>query len=80
METAATGQKIEGWQERLANDGQGISLRELRDYLIGRQTELRRLLDAGSEPEEYALRQKLLSAVEAADMAAVTFWEKFNKV
>ena len=79
METATTAKQVEGWQERLSNDRQGTVLRELRDYLIGRQTELRRLLDAGSEPEEYALHQKLLAAVEAADMAALAFWEKYNK-
>ena len=79
METATPLGQIGGWQERLAADKQGAALRELRDYLAGKQAELRRLLDAGSSPEEYELRQKLLAAVEAADSAALTFWEKHNK-
>jgi len=75
----ATPEHIEGWQERLTTDKQGNALRELRDYLAGKQAELRRLLDAGSSPEEYELHQKLLAAVEAADSAALAFWEKCNK-
>ena len=79
METNAAPEQIESWQERLSNDKQGAALRELRDYLAGRQAELRRLLDAGSEPEKYALHEKLLAAVVAADGAALAFWEKYNK-
>jgi transposase-like protein len=79
METAATPEHVEGWQERLAADKQGSALRELRDYLAAKQAELRRLLDAGSSPEEYELRQKLLAAMEAADSAALAFWENYNK-
>ena len=78
MENATTAKQFEGWQERLASDKQGIALRELRDYLAGRQAELRRLLDIEAGPEEYVLRQKLLAAVEAADSAALVFWEKHN--
>ena len=78
MENATTAKQFEGWQERLASDKQGIVLRELRDYLAGRQAELRRLLDVEAGPEEYVLRQKLLAAVEAADSAALAFWEKHN--
>ena len=80
METFTTQEQMDGWQERLSSDKQGVALRELRDYLAGRQAELRRLLDAGSRPEEYSLNQKLLAAVEAADSAAQVFWEKHNKV
>ena len=79
MKTAATPEYVEGWQERLTTDKQGSALRELRDYLAGRQAELRRLLDAEANQKEYALRQKLLAAVEAADSAALVFWEKYNK-
>ncbi|MDR2892004.1 MAG: hypothetical protein LBV80_02810 [Deltaproteobacteria bacterium] len=68
-----------GWQERLAEDKQGFALRELRDYLSVKQAELRRQLDIGSSPADYAVYQKLLAAIEAADSAAVTFWEKDNK-
>ena len=70
---------LEGWQERLTSDAQGHALRELGDYLAGKQAELRRLLDAGSSPEEYETRQKLLAAVEAAQAAALAFWEKHHK-
>jgi hypothetical protein len=79
METVTTLKEPEGWQERLAADKQGGVLRELRDYLAGKQAELRRLLDVGGSPEDYAVHQKLLAAVEAADSAAVAFWEKCNK-
>jgi hypothetical protein len=79
METTTALEQLEGWQERLAADKQGSALRELRDCLTGKQAGLRRLLDAGGTPEEYELRQKLLAAVEAADNAAVAFWEKHNK-
>jgi hypothetical protein len=79
METAAASKHLEGWQERLAADKQGSALRELRDYLAGKHGELRRLLDAGASPEEYELYKKLLAAVEAADSAALAFWEKHNK-
>jgi len=58
METATTMNQIEGWQERLAEDEQGVALRELRDYLAVKQAELRRLLDAEARQEEYALNQK----------------------
>ena len=80
METETTLKELESWQERLAMDKQGASLRELRDYLAGKQAELRRLFDAGVGPEEYGQYQKLLAAVEAADVAALAFWEKHNKV
>jgi hypothetical protein len=70
---------IDSWQERLCSDKKGVALRELRDYLAGKQAELRSLLDAGSEPEKYASHQKLLAAVEAADSAALAYWEKHNK-
>jgi hypothetical protein len=79
METVTTQQAPEGWRERLAADTQGGALRELRDYLAGKQAELRRLLDVGSSPEDYGLHQKLLAAVEAADGAALAFWERYNK-
>ena len=80
METATTMNQIEGWQERLAEDEQGVTLRELRDYLAVKQAELRRLLDAEASQEEYELNQKFLAAVEAADIAALAFWEKHNKI
>jgi len=79
MENATTSEQRDGWQERLATDKQGNALRELRDYLAGKQRGLRRLLDAGSDPETYDLHNKLLAAVEAADSAALAFWEKCNK-
>jgi hypothetical protein len=79
METATTPQESEGWRERLEADRQGGALRELRDYLAGKQAELRRLLDVGSSPEDYGLHQKFLAAMEAADSAAVAFWEQYNK-
>ncbi|MCL2029114.1 MAG: hypothetical protein FWG97_01665 [Deltaproteobacteria bacterium] len=79
MEKAATTEQVESWQERLAADRQGGALRELRDYLAEKQGELRRLLDAGADPETYELYQKFLAAVEAADGAALAFWEKHNK-
>ena len=79
METANSSAHVEGWQERLTSDKQGSALRELRDYLAGKRADLRRLLDAGGSPEEYNLRQKLLAAVDAADSAALAFWEKYNK-
>ncbi|MDR0466353.1 MAG: hypothetical protein LBH94_03240 [Deltaproteobacteria bacterium] len=79
METATALEEFEGWQERLTADKQGAALRELRDYLADKRAELRRLLDAGTSPEEFRLNQKLLAAVEAADGAAQVFWEKHNK-
>jgi hypothetical protein len=79
MEIETTLKQLDGWQERLSADKQGVALRELRDYLAGKQAELRRLLDAGSSPEDYEVHQKLLAAVEAADAASTTFWEKHNK-
>lgn len=79
MKAVTTFEQAEGWQERLAGDKQGGALRELRDYLANKRAELRRLLDIGSSPEEYALHQKLLAAVEAAESAAIAFWEKHNK-
>ena len=79
METMTTLEQPGSWQERLALDKHGSALRELRDYLAAKQAELRYLLDAGSSPEEYKLRQKLLASVEAADSAALAFWEKHNK-
>ena len=79
METTTPLEHGASWQERLAADKQGSALRELRDYLAGKRGELRCLLDAGSSPEEYELNTKLLAAVEAADSAALTFWEKNNK-
>ena len=79
MNAVTTSQAPEGWQERLAADSQGGALRELRDHLAGKQAELRRLLDVGGSPEDYVVNQKLLAAVEAADSAAVAFWEKCNK-
>jgi hypothetical protein len=79
MENATSTDTREGWQERLTTDKQGNALRELRDHLAGKQGELRRLLDAGTDPETYDLHNKLLAAVEAADSAALAFWEKCNK-
>jgi len=79
MATAMTQEQPESWRDRLAADTQGSALRELRDFLAGKQAELHRLLDAGSSPDVFALHQKLLAAAEAADNAAVTFWEKHNK-
>jgi hypothetical protein len=79
METVTTPKEPEGWRERLAADKQGGALRELRDYLAGKQAELRRLLDVGGSPEDYGLHRKLLAAVEAADSAALAFWEQCNK-
>ena len=79
MENATTSEQREGWQERLTADKQGNALRELRDYLAEKQGELRRLLDAGSAQETYELHKKLLAAMEAADSAALAFWEKCNK-
>ena len=79
MEKAATTEQAESWQERLATDRQGGALRELRDYLAEKQGELRRFLDAGTDQETYELHQKFLTAVEAADKAALTFWERHNK-
>ena len=79
MENAATPEHHESWQERLAADKAGAALRELRDYLAEKKGALRRLLEAGADPETYELHQKLLAAMEAADSAAVAFWEKYNK-
>jgi transposase-like protein len=79
METATLPEQVDDWQERLTTDKQGSALRELRDHLASKQAELRRMLNAGTSPEEYGLQQKLLAAVEAADSAALTFWEKYNK-
>jgi DNA-binding transcriptional regulator YiaG len=79
MENTTNSKQTEAWQERLATDKQGSALRELRDYLSVKQGELRRLLDAGTDPETFELHQKLLAAVVAADSAALAFWEKHNK-
>ena len=79
METTAASEQFEGWQERLATDKQGNALRALRDYLAEKQGVLRSLLDAGVSPEAYELHQKLLKAVEAADSAALAFWDKHNR-
>ena len=69
----------DGWQDRLAADRQGSALRGLRDYLAGRRADLRRLLDGEATPEEFSLYEKLMAAVDAAEKAAVSLWEKHNK-
>jgi hypothetical protein len=75
MELAPSGD----WQEQLAADPGGLALGRLRDHLAGRRADLRRNMDAGALPEDYAVTEKLLAAVEAAEIAAVAYWEKFNK-
>lgn len=79
MDSALANGDAQSWQERLSEDRQGGALRELRDQLAGMRAELRRRLDAGAAPDEFALAEKLLAAVEAADSAALTFWDKYNK-
>jgi hypothetical protein len=69
----------DGLQERLAADRQGIALRGLRDHLAGKRAHLRRLLDDGAAPEEFSLYENLMEAVDAAEKAALAFWEKHNK-
>ncbi|MDR2488967.1 MAG: hypothetical protein LBD42_05705 [Desulfovibrio sp.] len=69
----------EAWQDRLAADGRGDALRELLGYLAEKRAELRRALDAGASPEEFPVHEGLLAAVDAAENAALAFWDKHNK-
>ena len=63
----------------MAADGRGDALRELLGYLAEKRTELRRALDAGISPEEFAVHEGLLAAVDAAESAALAFWDKYHK-
>jgi hypothetical protein len=69
----------DSWQDRLAADNQGDALREMLGYLAEKRTELRRVMDAGLDPKDFAVHEGLLAAVDAAEQAALAFWEKHNK-
>jgi hypothetical protein len=75
METLATAD----WQDKLAADRDSAALKLLLEKLASIRTRLRRITDAGCPPEEYAVAEKLLEAVEAAESAALTYWERHNK-
>ncbi|MDR2504442.1 MAG: hypothetical protein LBD82_08715 [Deltaproteobacteria bacterium] len=72
-------QPSEGWPDCLAGDRQGEALRRLRDILAAKRARLRDRLAAGVAPEEFALGEKLLAALDAADAAALVIWEEHNK-
>ena len=76
---ASIAQPVEGWPDCLARDGQGEALRRLRDHLASKRAYLRARLDGGVAPEEFALGEKLLAALDAADAVALVIWEKHNK-
>ncbi|MDR2051352.1 MAG: hypothetical protein LBQ63_06240 [Deltaproteobacteria bacterium] len=75
METAETAD----WQEKLAADRNSSALKVLLGKLTSMREKLRRFMDAGCPPEEYAVAEKLLAAVEAAESAATAYWERHNK-
>jgi hypothetical protein len=72
-------QTASSWQDRLAADSGGAVLAGLRQELSGKRAELRRRMDAGLLPAEYSTAEKLLAALDAAESAVVSYWEKFNK-
>jgi hypothetical protein len=67
------------WQEKLAADPDSVFLKSLLDKLTGMKAKLRRFMDAGAPPAEYAAAEKLLGSVNAAENAAIAYWEKHNK-
>jgi hypothetical protein len=68
-----------GWQEQLAADPGGAALSGLRRELSVKKVELRRRMDVGLLPEEYSTAEKLLTALDAAESAVVSYWTKFNE-
>jgi hypothetical protein len=69
----------ESRQDELASDASGMILKSVRDKLAEMRATLRRLKDAGAAPQEYAVAEKLLAAVDAAEEVDLAFWEKHNK-
>ena len=66
-------------EDSLAKDDSGELLKDIRGKLEAQLADIRRHMDAGLPPDEYAKAEDLRAGVQAALTVAELFWKKTHR-
>jgi len=68
-----------GLERNIADDADGTYKTEILELLGGFQRELRRAIDVGMPPDEYAVSEELSKGIDAAAQVINRLWSRLHQ-